>query len=63
MTIAFPGESADYRAARDRLPEQEIELRHGPPLASRSCAPPAQQSNVITVGTPDANGRRRTRIP
>lgn len=27
MTIAFPGESADYRAARDRLLEQEVELR------------------------------------
>ena len=27
MAIAFPGESADYRAARDRLLEQEIELR------------------------------------
>jgi predicted dithiol-disulfide oxidoreductase (DUF899 family) len=27
MTISFPGESADYRAARDRLLEQEIELR------------------------------------
>jgi predicted dithiol-disulfide oxidoreductase (DUF899 family) len=27
MTIAFPGESAAYRAARDRLLEQEIELR------------------------------------
>jgi predicted dithiol-disulfide oxidoreductase (DUF899 family) len=27
MSIAFPGESADYRAARDRLLEQEIELR------------------------------------
>jgi predicted dithiol-disulfide oxidoreductase (DUF899 family) len=27
MTIAFPGESAEYRAARDRLLEQEIELR------------------------------------
>ena len=27
MGIAFPGESADYRAARDRLLEQEIELR------------------------------------
>src|SRR5438067_902114 len=27
VTIAFPGESADYRAARDRLLEQEIELR------------------------------------
>jgi predicted dithiol-disulfide oxidoreductase (DUF899 family) len=27
MDIAFPGESAEYRAARDRLLEQEIELR------------------------------------
>jgi predicted dithiol-disulfide oxidoreductase (DUF899 family) len=27
MTIEFPGESAEYRAARDRLLEQEIELR------------------------------------
>jgi predicted dithiol-disulfide oxidoreductase (DUF899 family) len=27
MSVAFPGESAEYRAARDRLLEQEIELR------------------------------------
>jgi predicted dithiol-disulfide oxidoreductase (DUF899 family) len=27
MSLAFPGESADYRAARDRLLEGEIELR------------------------------------
>ena len=27
MTIAFPGESAEHRAARDRLLEREIELR------------------------------------
>jgi predicted dithiol-disulfide oxidoreductase (DUF899 family) len=27
MSITFPGESAKYRAARDRLLEQEIELR------------------------------------
>src|SRR5689334_19669699 len=27
VTIAFPGESTEYRAARDRLLEQEIELR------------------------------------
>lgn len=27
MSIRFPGESADYRAARDRLLQQEIELR------------------------------------
>ena len=27
MNVTFPGESAEYRAARDRLLEQEIELR------------------------------------
>jgi predicted dithiol-disulfide oxidoreductase (DUF899 family) len=27
MSIAFPGESVDYRAARDRLLQQEIQLR------------------------------------
>lgn len=27
MAIAFPGESAEYRAARNRLLEHEIELR------------------------------------
>jgi predicted dithiol-disulfide oxidoreductase (DUF899 family) len=27
MPIAFPGESAEYRAARDRLLEREVELR------------------------------------
>jgi len=27
VSVAFPGESAEYRAARDRLLEQEIELR------------------------------------
>src|SRR5215208_5041268 len=27
MRMTFPGESAEYRAARDRLLEQEIELR------------------------------------
>jgi len=28
MAFTFPGESAEYRAARNRLLEQEIELRH-----------------------------------
>jgi predicted dithiol-disulfide oxidoreductase (DUF899 family) len=27
VSVAFPGESAEYRAARDRLLEQEVELR------------------------------------
>ena len=30
---------------------------HGPPLDSPSCSPPAQSSQHLTVGTPDANGR------
>jgi hypothetical protein len=29
---------------------------HGTPLAFGSCAPPVQESSVLTVGTPDANG-------
>ena len=29
---------------------------HGPPLAFGACAPPAQASAGLTVGTPDANG-------
>ncbi len=28
---------------------------HGTPLASSSCTPPVQESNWLTVGTPDAN--------
>jgi predicted dithiol-disulfide oxidoreductase (DUF899 family) len=40
--IAFPGESADYRAARNRLLEQEIELRRATEAvaASRRALPP-----------------------
>jgi hypothetical protein len=30
---------------------------HGAPLAYGSCAPPAQTSGTLTVGTPDANGQ------
>ncbi|HEX4282161.1 MAG TPA: DUF899 family protein [Solirubrobacteraceae bacterium] len=42
MTVAFPGESADYRAARDRLLEQEIELRRATEAVavSRRALPP-----------------------
>jgi hypothetical protein len=29
---------------------------HGPPLAFPSCNPPAQASEFVTVGTPDADG-------
>jgi predicted dithiol-disulfide oxidoreductase (DUF899 family) len=42
VTIAFPGESADYRTARDRLLEQEIELRRATEAVavSRRALPP-----------------------
>ena len=42
MSITFPGESAEYRAARDRLLEQEIELRRATEAvaAARRLLPP-----------------------
>jgi predicted dithiol-disulfide oxidoreductase (DUF899 family) len=42
VTIAFPGESVGYRAARDRLLEQEIELRRATEAlaVSRRALPP-----------------------
>ena len=30
---------------------------HGPPLAFQSCSQPTQSSQLLTVGTPDSNGR------
>jgi predicted dithiol-disulfide oxidoreductase (DUF899 family) len=42
MSIAFPGESAAYRGARDRLLEQEVELRRAMEAvaAARRALPP-----------------------
>src|SRR4051794_7710427 len=42
MDLAFPGESPEYRAARDRLLEQEIELRRAMEAvaAARRALPP-----------------------
>jgi predicted dithiol-disulfide oxidoreductase (DUF899 family) len=42
MSVAFPGESAEYRAARDRLLGQEIELRRAieAVAAARRALPP-----------------------
>src|SRR5919201_4987667 len=42
MSIAFPNESAEYRAARNRLLEQEVELRRAMEAvaASRRALPP-----------------------
>jgi predicted dithiol-disulfide oxidoreductase (DUF899 family) len=36
MSITFPGESAEYRAARERLLEQEIELRRAMEAVARA---------------------------
>jgi len=42
VSVTFPGESADYRAARDRLLDEEIELRRATETvaASRRSLPP-----------------------
>ena len=58
MTIAFPGESAEYRAARNRLLEQEIELRRAMEAvaAARRRLPPGgevPQDYVFQTQGPD----------
>lgn len=43
--------------AYQKCPTNPPNRMHGPPLAYPSCAPPHRaSSNVMTVGTPDANG-------
>src|SRR5215216_8063140 len=46
MGIAYPGESPEYRAARDRLLEQEIELRRATEelAAARRALPPGGEA-------------------
>jgi predicted dithiol-disulfide oxidoreductase (DUF899 family) len=58
MTIAFPGEAAEYRAARNRLLEQEIELRRAMEAvaAARRRLPPGgevPQDYVFQAQGPD----------
>jgi predicted dithiol-disulfide oxidoreductase (DUF899 family) len=58
MTIAFPGESAEYRAARNRLLEREIELRRAMEAvaAARRQLPPGgvvPQDYVFQAQGPD----------
>jgi predicted dithiol-disulfide oxidoreductase (DUF899 family) len=60
MAIAFPGESAEYRAARDRLLEQEIELRRAMEAvaAARRRLPPGgivPQDYVFQTQRPDGD--------
>jgi predicted dithiol-disulfide oxidoreductase (DUF899 family) len=58
VTITFPGESAEYRAARDRLLDREIELRRATEAlaASRRSLPPGgvvQEDYVFQGAGPD----------
>src|SRR5438034_6466987 len=58
MQIRFPGESADYRAARDRLLEREIELRRAmeAAAAARRALPPGgavPEDYVFEAAAPD----------
>ncbi len=48
MNVTFPGESAEYRAARDRLLEHEIALRRAMEavVASRRALPPAPSEQL-----------------
>ena len=76
MGITFPGESAEYRAARDRLLEQEIELRRAMEAvaAARRALPPggvvpedyvfqgaAPTARRATCGCPSCSRPARTR--
>jgi predicted dithiol-disulfide oxidoreductase (DUF899 family) len=58
MGVTFPGESREYRAARERLLEQEIELRRAMEgaAASRRALPPggvAPEDYVFQAAGPD----------
>jgi predicted dithiol-disulfide oxidoreductase (DUF899 family) len=60
MTVRFPGESPQYRTARDRLLVEEIELRHAMErvAAARRALPPGgavPQDYVFTGAGPDGN--------
>jgi len=60
MQIRFPGESAEYRTARDRLLEREIELRRAMEAvaAARRALPPGgavPEDYVFEAAAPDGN--------
>ena len=62
MSITFPGESAEYRAARDRLLEQEIELRRAMEAvaaARRELPPGGRRPGGLRL--PGERSGRRTR--
>jgi len=66
MEVTFPGESAQYRAARARLLEQEIELRRAMEMvaASRRALPPGGPvpEDYIFQGALDGGGTTDVRL-
>ena len=64
MTVAFPGESAEYRVARNRLLEQEIELRRSMEevAAARRRLPPGGVVPQDYVFQSQGPGGRQTRV-
>ena len=62
MSTAFPGESAEYRAARDRLLEQEGELRRATEavaVARRALPSGGVVRRTTSSRKPDPEARRR----
>jgi predicted dithiol-disulfide oxidoreductase (DUF899 family) len=68
MSVTFPGESAEYRAARDRLLEHEIELRCAMEAvaAARRALPPGESPEDYAFQGEGAgrhsNGRAALRV-
>src|SRR5919109_3897540 len=66
MSVTFPGESAEYRAARDRLLEREIELRRAMEAvaAERRELPPGGPvpADYIFQGERAAGGQGEVRL-
>src|SRR5947209_12257269 len=67
MGIVIPGESAEYRAARDRLLEQEIELRRAMEAvaAARRELPPGgivPEDYIFRGEAPDGTGEIDVRL-
>src|SRR6266540_2353295 len=65
MSITFPGESADYRAARVRLLDKEIELRRATEAvaAARRALPPGGAVPLVHSFPGPARRRGRARKP
>ena len=49
MGITFPGESKEYRAARDRLLEREIELRRATEAVASAIAKVEKAGGKVVI--------------